>query len=229
MFDALAVAQLEPHKRYFGKDTAGRYIYANPSFAADAGVDLTFLMGNTDEVCAWSSQADKCREDDQRVMTNKADTLRAETIFCANRVRLKVMLRKLPIYEEGGSVVGCAGLYYPVADHRTDLQLALSLLSPALKAHYNEQREAMGRKYAETGRSSGLWSGSGPIPLKGSLVKMHNAWGSGIVLGYFRDGDEVGLLVSPDHVPDDWEGPVPKVIHVFGVEIVTESEQEGCQ
>lgn len=77
----------------------------------------------------------------------------------------------------------------------------------------------MNRTYSEPARPSGLWSGAGPIPLKGS----------GIVLGYFRDGDEVGLLVSPDDVPDDWEGPVPRVIHVFGVEIVTEREQEGRQ
>lgn len=87
----------------------------------------------------------------------------------------------------------------------------------------------MNRTYSEPARPSGLWSGAGPIPLKGSLVQMRNAWGSGIVLGYFRDGDEVGLLVSPDDVPDDWEGPVPRVIHVFGVEIVTEREQEGRQ
>ena len=153
-FEALAIANFEVDRRVFGKDLAGRYIYMSDSFARDAGLPAPYLLGKTDDACAWANTADKCREDDARVLRDGTDTFRRESIRCANKTTLKVMLRKLVVRDATGSPIGIGGIYIPdrrlkikschaCADAtKKALDSALALLNPEQMAHWEEQQEA---------------------------------------------------------------------------------------
>lgn len=154
LFEALAMAQFQSDQRIFGKDLTGRYIYANDAFARDAGVPVDYLLGKMDEDLAWGKDAEKCRSDDARVIRAGIDTFRKESIHCAGKMTLKVMLRKTLVRDEANAVIGVAGIYTPIKRLKMRNCLACSeatqkaldsvllMLSPEQMAHFEEQAEA---------------------------------------------------------------------------------------
>lgn len=149
LFEALSLGLIDDDVRVYAKDAAGRYIYANHSFASDSGLPPELLLGATIRDTSFGLDADEITAIDKRVMETGTDTFR-KLMLTTRRKRLLVYLRKCAIYDERMVCVGTAGIYRPVDTQPrrvcvdaqgaiVGLNLALSMLTPAQLREYEER------------------------------------------------------------------------------------------
>jgi PAS domain S-box-containing protein len=106
--------------RVFWKDTEGRYLGCNRTFACDAGFDSPeALIGKDDYDMAWENQADLYRADDRQVITSGVPKLQYEepqTTPAGTQLWLrtsKILLRDLE-----GRIIGILGTYEDITERK---------------------------------------------------------------------------------------------------------------
>ena len=99
--------------RVFWKDTEGRFLGCNRTFACDAGFDSPeALIGKDDYDLAWKNQADLYRADDRQVITSGVPKLHYEepqTTPAGTQLWLRTS--KIPLRDLEGRIIGILGTY----------------------------------------------------------------------------------------------------------------------
>ncbi len=114
----------------FWKDLRSFYLGCNAAFARDAGIaSPAEIVGLTDFDLAWSSIAEKVREDDRAVMESGIARLGYEDpVTLRDGRRVWHHKNKLPIRGPDGRVVGVLGTYEDVSERRlAEERLALAI------------------------------------------------------------------------------------------------------
>lgn len=109
LFDILVSAQLGPERRVYARDMEGRFIYANESFARDAGVPAERLLGGIDELCDWHERAEAIREEDRNIILRGHDHYRTKKLMIDGQ-DMEITLRKAVIYDASLNVCGIVGI-----------------------------------------------------------------------------------------------------------------------
>ena len=106
--------------RVFWKDTEGRYLGCNRSFACDAGFDSPeALIGRDDYDTGWKDQADLYRTDDRQVIANGVPKLQYEEPQ-TTPVGTQLWLRtsKIPLRDSEGRIIGILGTYEDITERK---------------------------------------------------------------------------------------------------------------
>jgi diguanylate cyclase (GGDEF)-like protein/PAS domain S-box-containing protein len=100
------------------KDRDGRFILVNPPFGIAAGKEPADLFGKTD-LDAWPRElAEKYRADDEEVMRSGKLKRVEEMLAPAEGAVRWIETIKTPIYDEGGIIIGSAGIARDVTDRK---------------------------------------------------------------------------------------------------------------
>ncbi len=91
------------------KDSQGKYIAVNEAFAASSGKPAGEIVGRTD-VDLWAEAGRKYQTDDQRVIRSGSRKIIEETFVNGEGETLWLETIKTPLYNDGGDVVGTAGI-----------------------------------------------------------------------------------------------------------------------
>ncbi len=106
--------------RVFWKDTEGRYLGCNQSFACDAGFDSPqALIGRDDYDMGWKDQAEPYRADDRQVITSGVPKLHyeeAQTTPAGTQLWLRTS--KIPLRDLEGHIIGILGTYEDITDRK---------------------------------------------------------------------------------------------------------------
>lgn len=108
----------------FWKDRDLVYRACNEHFARDAGVPVEEVAGKTDYDMRWRERADWIRSDDRRVMEADTPEHAVEVPFEAGDGSVSwLRTSKIPLHDDGGSVVGLLGMAEDVtAQKLTELE-----------------------------------------------------------------------------------------------------------
>lgn len=149
VFAALAS---HPGRRYWLKDTSGRYLLANDLFAGDLGMSVAELVGRTtDEV--WPDSAEEISRVDSLVATTRSDiSQHVEGLALPCGSVLSVEVSRSPVVDSAGELVGVAGYYDGPADlsaalRRAEVQLMLSIFTDEQLLRYAAGAEALRQEF----------------------------------------------------------------------------------
>jgi len=92
------------------KDADSNFIAVNKAFGDAVDMDTNYLINHTCEVCFGKEAAKKFKEDDQKVMKNKKQTIIEESIIDSKNNTVLLETIKSPILNESGKIVGTAGI-----------------------------------------------------------------------------------------------------------------------
>ena len=97
--------------RVFWKDTEGRYLGCNQSFASDAGFDSPkALIGKDDYDMGWKDQAEVYRADDRQIITSGVPKLHYEEPQTTPAgMQLWLRTSKIPLRDWEGRIIGILG------------------------------------------------------------------------------------------------------------------------
>jgi PAS domain S-box-containing protein len=106
--------------RVFWKDTEGRFLGSNQSFACDAGFDSPeTLIGKDDYDMAWKNQADLYRADDRQVITRGVPKLQYEEAQTTPAgMQLWLRTSKIPLRDLEGRTIGILGTYEDITEKK---------------------------------------------------------------------------------------------------------------
>jgi PAS domain S-box-containing protein len=92
------------------KDCESRFIAVNNSFGMTVGMDPKSLISQTCEVCFGKEAVKKFREDDQKVMKSRKQTIIEEKVVDSQNNEVWLETIKSPILNESGKVLGTVGI-----------------------------------------------------------------------------------------------------------------------
>jgi PAS domain S-box-containing protein len=106
--------------RVFWKDTEGRFLGCNRTFAGDASFDSPkALIGKDDYDMGWKDQADLYRADDQQVITSGVPKLQYEELQTTPAgTQLWLRTSKIPLRDSEGRIIGILGTYEDITDKK---------------------------------------------------------------------------------------------------------------
>ena len=102
----------------FWKDRQGRFIYANHRFCDSLGKKVDEIRGRRDHDFYPDRLADKYHEDDLRVMETGVEYFDVEEHLAPGGQRVYVEVRKTPLRNGRGEVIGVQGVFRDVTEHR---------------------------------------------------------------------------------------------------------------
>lgn len=106
-----------PGYAYF-KDTSGRYLLANENFCRSNGLDRGSVTGKTDVDLYPQAQANRYREDDQRLIHAGESSFAWEERQIEGGRVVFMQMTKVPVKDEQGHVVGLIGLGFDVSERK---------------------------------------------------------------------------------------------------------------
>ena len=148
VFAALAS---HPGRRYWLKDTDGRYLVANDLFSGDLGMSVAELVGRTtDEV--WPDCAEEISRIDSLVAATRSDiSQHVEGLVLPCGSVLSVEVSRSPVVDSAGELVGVAGYYdcgQSAAHRAAETQLILALVPPDCRARISAGLDALAEEFS---------------------------------------------------------------------------------
>ncbi|MBI5724060.1 MAG: PAS domain S-box protein [Planctomycetes bacterium] len=179
-------------QRVFCKGLDLKYLWANRSFLADAGLsEVSDLIGKLDQQLSWKACADAYQADDRYVMeTDTAKIQYEEPQTKSDGSMLWLRTSKIPLHDKDGRIIGVLGTYEDI----TELTLARRRL---LESE---------RKYRELFES--MPDGSAVFDLSGRIVEFNAAFQA--MIGH-ETGD-IFNLTSHDITPGKWRDMEDRII-----------------
>lgn len=104
-----------PHN-VFRKDREGRFTYVNHRFCETVGRSAVELIGKTDADVFPSNLADKFIADDQHLLSTGAPFGAVEHNVDASGKETVVEVKKLPVRNSTGEIVGSQGIFWDITD-----------------------------------------------------------------------------------------------------------------
>ena len=106
--------------RVFWKDTEGRYLGCNQSFACDAGFDSPeALIGKGDFDMGWNDQAEVYRADDRQIIASGVPKLHyEEPQTTPEGTQLWLRTSKIPLRDLEGRIIGVLGTYEDITERK---------------------------------------------------------------------------------------------------------------
>jgi PAS domain S-box-containing protein len=100
----------------FRKDVAGRFTFANQRFCQALGKPLSEIVGQTDFDIFPHELAEKYRNDDLRLMTQRTPLDTVEINQAVGKEKTHVHVIKTPILDARGEAIGIVGIFWDVSE-----------------------------------------------------------------------------------------------------------------
>jgi len=101
----------------FAKDTAGRYIFANPAAARFVGKAVADVLGHDDRDIFPAQQAAAIMAFDRQIVESAKAAISEETLDTAIGPR-SLLTTKGPLLDESGSVIGIYGIVHDISERK---------------------------------------------------------------------------------------------------------------
>lgn len=102
----------------FWKNREGRFLYANRRFCDSLGKSVEEIRGKRDQDFYPDRLAEKYHQDDMRVMETGVEYFDVEEHLAPGGQRVYVEVRKTPIRNGRGEIIGVQGAFRDVTEHR---------------------------------------------------------------------------------------------------------------
>ncbi|GAG44813.1 unnamed protein product, partial [marine sediment metagenome] len=111
------------------------FIAVNKAFGDIVGMDPDYLINHTCEVCFGKEASKIFKEDDQKVIKSKKQTIIEEFIIDSKNNKVWLETVKSPILNESGKVVGTVGIARDITQRK---QMEKELLKAKVKAEESD-------------------------------------------------------------------------------------------
>jgi tRNA-dependent cyclodipeptide synthase len=102
----------------YWKDLSGKYLGCNEYMGKMSGVNRNQIIGNTDFCLPWKDQANKIREVDQLVVTNRKKYQTEETATLFNGAVKIFLSSKIPLIGKNDEIIGVIGISIDITDYK---------------------------------------------------------------------------------------------------------------
>lgn len=102
----------------YWKDLSGKYLGCNEYMEKMSGVNRNQIIGNTDFCLPWKDQANKIREVDQLVVTNRKKYQTEETATLFNGAVKIFLSSKKPLIGKNDEIIGVIGISIDITDYK---------------------------------------------------------------------------------------------------------------
>ena len=102
----------------YWKDLSGKYLGCNEYMEKMSGVNRNQIIGNTDFCLPWKDQANKIREIDQLVVTNRKKYQTEETATLFNGAVKIFLSSKKPLIGKNNEIIGVIGISIDITDYK---------------------------------------------------------------------------------------------------------------
>jgi tRNA-dependent cyclodipeptide synthase len=102
----------------YWKDLSGKYLGCNEYMEKMSGVNRNQIIGNTDFCLPWKDQANKIREVDQLVVTNRKKYQTEETATLFNGAVKIFLSSKKPLIGKNNEIIGVIGISIDITDYK---------------------------------------------------------------------------------------------------------------
>ncbi len=102
----------------YWKDLSGKYLGCNEYMEKMSGVNRNQIIGNTDFCLPWKDQANKIREIDQLVVTNRKKYQTEETATLFNGAVKIFLSSKKPLIGKNDEIIGVIGISIDITDYK---------------------------------------------------------------------------------------------------------------
>ena len=103
----------------YWKDLSGKYLGCNEYMEKMSGVNRNQIIGNTDFCLPWKDQANKIREIDQLVVTNRKKYQTEETATLFNGAVKIFLSSKKPLIGKNDEIIGVIGISIDITDYKS--------------------------------------------------------------------------------------------------------------